>query len=885
MIKLDNALMTGALVIDAQEKNQRAIGEVERSWSAIDGKGTIIRSLGPRSGDYALEYKDGEGRSQVYEGIRVETKWLSNAPNDLFSSLSSGYARIKAELQNLSEKHPLSLFIAEGKASDFQEHRTPGGVLFKDILNTLFSLNAKFRVPVIFSEGAADWVTSWLFACVSLGSREIETYSSTKSRPFEIFTDHQQFMTRIGKRIKLGTQFFLGFKAPKGESRRLSRLMALNDIGLWFFDGAGQDQLETYSLTWLKYETKETELRASGGFPPQPQDYSGNLRILGRAKGQYLPKGSQVRMKRKASVLFKNSAGEDPVIVLFETPRNTGSEIQLLKPRRFDGESVEVSRILSMRDLNPVTLEQICKIRDKRPEMELIPNVLRLCYNYWSKLEESEECLDTSAESLGSPSLESGPIESPAEEEDTIPERLYPAHIAMGPEKPSCKDDSSLSSSHAPCVMEEESPDEQADKGIPIDEESFPGVTLQPGFNSVQIKDGHVKHYLNGELVKPEPVEPEPTEPVMFNPEPFKEIKVEPTKAISDIAMIDLREEIKSLTKELKRANTMRENLPVPLKKDRLLNEVSPGKIEQAMLDVCGLGKATQAMKIVALKMANRYGFSLELKHVIPIKQSLYITRDGLLHIAHKSGQFDGMEVKEEKDLGSDGWSAKVSVYRKDMGRPFTYTGRYNGPNKQFGPEMAVKCAECMALRRAFDVSICSSEERWDVDQVNEAEPAPVKPEPKKVTVEPVERKAKTYHKASPTPPPPSEGPDHRQIIIAAIKKTNTPMELVAEGLRKDFLELIAELSGSDWKSWRPAEPEAEGAAEYVRFFAFAAKEMCLDAAIALWQQGTIPASPLKHFTKKCEAELRKIINEDETNIDIIYDAICDTIEIVEVPF
>ena len=324
MIKLDNALMTGTLIIDAQEKNQRAIGEVERSWSAIDGKGSITRSLGPRSGDYALEYKDNDGRSQVYEGIRVETKWLSNAPNDLFSSLSSGYDRIKAELQNLSEKHPLSLFIAEGKTSDFSEHRTPGGVLFKDILNNLFSLNAKFRVPVIFTEGAADWVTSWLFACASLGSREIETLSMSKPRPFEIYTDQAKFLRRIGKNIKTGTQFFLGFKAIPGESRRLSRLMALSGLGLWFFDGAGQDQLQTYSLTWLKYETKETELKASGGFPPQPQDYSGNLRILGRAKGQYLPKGSQVRMKRKASIIFKNSGGEDPVIVLFETPMKRG---------------------------------------------------------------------------------------------------------------------------------------------------------------------------------------------------------------------------------------------------------------------------------------------------------------------------------------------------------------------------------------------------------------------------------------------------------------------------------------------------------------------------------------------------------------------------------
>jgi len=56
-------------------------------------------------------------------------------------------------------------------------------------------------------------------------------------------------------------------------------------------------------------------------------------------------------------------------------------------------------------------------------------------------------------------------------------------------------------------------------------------------------------------------------------------------------------------------------------------------------------------------------------------------------------------------------------VWRKDMKRPFTYRGRYpkKGGNSQYGPEMAVKCAEVMALRRAFNVTgIAAADERWD---------------------------------------------------------------------------------------------------------------------------------------------------------------------------
>lgn len=111
---------------------------------------------------------------------------------------------------------------------------------------------------------------------------------------------------------------------------------------------------------------------------------------------------------------------------------------------------------------------------------------------------------------------------------------------------------------------------------------------------------------------------------------------------------------------------------------------------------------------VVAVSRA--YGLDPILKHVIVMpKGGVYITRDGYLHIAHSSGQLDGIVVEQEPTLSDDGreWVARVSVYRKDMRHPFTYPGRYpvNGGNRDYAQEMALKAAEAHALRRAFNVT------------------------------------------------------------------------------------------------------------------------------------------------------------------------------------
>jgi len=135
---------------------------------------------------------------------------------------------------------------------------------------------------------------------------------------------------------------------------------------------------------------------------------------------------------------------------------------------------------------------------------------------------------------------------------------------------------------------------------------------------------------------------------------------------------------------------------------------------------------ATQAMLLVC----ERFGLDAILKHIVLIEGRPYVTRDGYLHVAHRSGQLDGLEVIETGE-SPDEWFAVVAVYRKDMSRPFQYRGRYpkNGGNKKYGPEMAIKVAEVMALRRAFDVAGIGSADEMQVDEATWVDLEPALPD------------------------------------------------------------------------------------------------------------------------------------------------------------
>lgn len=154
-------------------------------------------------------------------------------------------------------------------------------------------------------------------------------------------------------------------------------------------------------------------------------------------------------------------------------------------------------------------------------------------------------------------------------------------------------------------------------------------------------------------------------------------------------------------------------------------------KRKLALLKAVGLDRVAPEQRELALAIAKRYDLDLLLKHLVLIEGRPYITRDALLHVAHRSGALDGIEVTEPVVKTVEGvgefWYVEAAVYRKDMSRPFRYGGRYptKGGNQRFAPEMATKVAECMALRRAFDVSAPTLEERWDVEVPTVEPPAP----------------------------------------------------------------------------------------------------------------------------------------------------------------
>lgn len=114
------------------------------------------------------------------------------------------------------------------------------------------------------------------------------------------------------------------------------------------------------------------------------------------------------------------------------------------------------------------------------------------------------------------------------------------------------------------------------------------------------------------------------------------------------------------------------------------------------------------------------------------------VIRDRLVD-AHGNALFDGMEGPQWSDDNGRSWSdwwdspkppklARVAIYRKGISRPFVAQARWdaytqnNAMWKQMGAEQLAKCAEVLALRRAFpaDMNALPS------GNIAEMEPPPV---------------------------------------------------------------------------------------------------------------------------------------------------------------
>jgi hypothetical protein len=167
-------------------------------------------------------------------------------------------------------------------------------------------------------------------------------------------------------------------------------------------------------------------------------------------------------------------------------------------------------------------------------------------------------------------------------------------------------------------------------------------------------------------------------------------------------------------------------------------NAIAPttddAKREVALLKAIGFDRLAPEQRELALHLANRYELDPMLRHIAVIDGRPVLTRDALLHIAHRSGVFDGIQVTRPV-LEDAFWRCTCTVWRKDWTHNIQYDGRFpdagrKGRATEYAEEMAVKCAESMALRRAFDVAAPILEERWD------AEPAYEPPTPKPTLAE-----------------------------------------------------------------------------------------------------------------------------------------------------
>jgi hypothetical protein len=174
------------------------------------------------------------------------------------------------------------------------------------------------------------------------------------------------------------------------------------------------------------------------------------------------------------------------------------------------------------------------------------------------------------------------------------------------------------------------------------------------------------------------------------------------------------------------------------------------GVNRERVLQIVGLDpRDPKAHAVVAV--AERYQLDPVLGHVQILGNSRmpYVTRDGFLHIAHRSGQLDGIEVVDGPRRDGSEWVATVAVYRKDMSRPFTYPGRAE-LGRDNGPEMALARAERRALKRAFAVTLPGEFAEDEHDPRSAAPPA--QPDPPSGDPQPVAQPPVIESAAEPDP-------------------------------------------------------------------------------------------------------------------------------------
>lgn len=174
--------------------------------------------------------------------------------------------------------------------------------------------------------------------------------------------------------------------------------------------------------------------------------------------------------------------------------------------------------------------------------------------------------------------------------------------------------------------------------------------------------------------------------------------------------------------------------------KNTMMTEKHPEQLRQEMKDLikAKYNNLTEVEMLHLFHLAKDYGLDPNKREIWAVKYgnkpaAMFVGRDGLLAIAHKTGEFDGMDtqalvVTKSGDIqavditypGAKLVGAKCTIYRKDMSHAVSVSVRLdeyntNKNNWQKMPEtMIKKVAEAHALRRAFSIHGVYTPEEMD---------------------------------------------------------------------------------------------------------------------------------------------------------------------------
>jgi RecT family protein len=231
-----------------------------------------------------------------------------------------------------------------------------------------------------------------------------------------------------------------------------------------------------------------------------------------------------------------------------------------------------------------------------------------------------------------------------------------------------------------------------------------------------------------------------------------------------------------------------------------------PITVDIDALKYLGLDPENVATRALVL-LAQRYQLDPLLGEIQLIEgkkgRQIYISRDGMLAVAHASGQLDGIVVDEQRrNSTGDGFTAYVSVWRKDMSHPFRYGAQCKDTERQaregHGAEQALARAERRALKRAFRIRTDFYPERPDIEDIDAIEAEATEA----TDTSPPNGGAEAAREVSITRPPASPPRYEDEFIVPTFDQTNelrgliVDLGLAGDSMRHERLALFGRLVG-----------------------------------------------------------------------------------------